>query len=69
MSLPNLLVMPVLISVSMLTKYEDVLAYDEFSLIDDLESALRLWLGLSALSIFNSIFEIVVAVIQNIYKK
>ena len=46
-----------------------MLAYDEFSLIVDLESALGLLLGLSALSIFDSIFEIVVAVIQNIYKK
>ena len=35
----------------------DVLAYDEFSLIVDLGSALGLWLGLSALSIFDIILE------------
>ena len=57
------------INVNKIVKYEEVLAYDEFSLIVDLESALGLLLGLSALSIFDSIFEIVVAVIQNIYKK
>ena len=33
--------------------YKDVLAYDLFDLVVDLGSALGLWLGLSALSIFD----------------
>ena len=37
------------------TVYEDVYAYDMFSLIVDLGSALGLWLGLSACSIFDSL--------------
>ena len=40
-----------------ITVYTDVLAYDMFSLVVDLGSALGLWLGLSALSIFDSLIE------------
>ena len=37
--------------------YTDTYAYDMFSLIVDLGSALGLWLGLSALSIFDYVIE------------
>ena len=38
--------------------YTDALAYDMFSLVVDLGSALGLWLGLSAISIFNTLLEL-----------
>ena len=41
-----------------INKQTDVYSYDEFSLVVDLGSALGLWLGLSALSIFDSILDI-----------
>ena len=37
----------------------DVYAYDVFSLVVDLGSALGLWLGLSALTIFDSITSVI----------
>ena len=37
--------------------YTDTYAYDMFSLVVDLGSALGLWLGLSALSIFDYVIE------------
>ena len=37
--------------------YTDVYAFDIFSLVVDLGSSLGLWLGLSALSIFDNIIE------------
>ena len=39
------------------TVFKDVFAYDEFNLVVDIGSALGLWLGLSALSIFDHILE------------
>ena len=41
-----------------INKQTDVYSYDEFSLVVDLGSALGLWLGLSALSIFDSFIDI-----------
>ena len=42
---------------------KDVYSYDLFNLVVDLGSALGLWLGLSALSIFDNILEILKAII------
>ena len=39
--------------------YTDVYAYDVFSLVVELGSALGLWLGFSALSMFDSITSII----------
>ena len=47
-----------------ITVYKDVLAYDSFSLIVDLGSSLGLWLGLSALSIFDSLLEMIGVIIH-----
>ncbi len=46
------------IDVEKIVKYTDLIAYNEFNLIVDFGSALGLWLGLSALSIFDSLAEI-----------
>ena len=42
-----------------ITVYKEAAAYDMFSLIVDLGSNLGLWLGLSALSIFDTILQVV----------
>ena len=42
------------------TVYTDVYAYDGFSLVIDLGSSLGLWLGLSALSIFDTVLRLFV---------
>ena len=46
----------------------DINAYDAFSLIVDLGSALGLWLGLSALSIFDIVMEGFLAAMQRYYE-
>ena len=44
------------------TVYTDVYAYDMFSLVVDLGSALGLWLGLSALSVLDTLVDIMYAI-------
>ena len=45
----------------------DVNAYDKFSLVVDLGSSLGLWLGLSALSIFDTLVEFYMAAKRKYY--
>ena len=52
-----------------ITINKDVLAYDSFSLIVDLGSSLGLWLGLSALSIFDSLLEMISVIFQTKSKR
>ena len=47
--------------------YTDVYAYDIFNLIVDLGSSLGLWLGLSALSIFDTLVEFYTATKRKYY--
>ena len=49
--------------------HTDTFAYDVFSLVVDLGSALGLWLGLSAISIFDYMLEMYEALKQEQYTK